>query len=70
MGDLSATVTCNRDELTSDTYMLRSCAMFSLEPAWFLEGGTAQVSIAVTLGGVTAGRPLGVAYSSSPIGAP
>ncbi len=52
MGDLSATVTCNRDELTSDTYMLRSCAMFSLEPAWFLEGGTAQVSIAVTLGGV------------------
>ena len=52
MGALSADVACDPAELTSDAFMLRSCALLSLDDAWFVTGGSAAVSLSLTVDGV------------------
>ena len=43
---------CDPAELTSDAFMLRSCALLELDDAWFVTGGTAAVSISLMVDGV------------------
>ena len=52
MGALSAEVACDPAELTSDAFMLRSCALLGLDDAWFVAGGTAAVSLSLMVDGV------------------